>query len=173
MKKLIIVAAIVCVAAMSQAASVKWTAWTDTEDYIGCPIYVCTAGASGFESKADIQNYLLGIAGNTSELALDDIFGGSYATSTVAGISDSLDGQTLNFTYVIVNESGSGYWTLDSSAQVYTTQGSHTDANDKLDAVFASAATPFSTGPTPVPEPTSGLMLILGMAGLALKRKRA
>ena len=29
------------------------------------------------------------------------------------------------------------------------------------------------TGWTAVPEPTSGLLLLLGMAGLALKRKRA
>ena len=29
------------------------------------------------------------------------------------------------------------------------------------------------TAPTPVPEPTSGLLLLLGVAGLALKRKRA
>lgn len=34
-----------------------------------------------------------------------------------------------------------------------------------------STATAWSTAA--VPEPTSGLLLILGMAGLALKRKRA
>ena len=40
-------------------------------------------------------------------------------------------------------------------------------------------STPIDSGylmtdsPTPVPEPTSGLMLLLGVAGLALKRKRA
>ena len=35
-------------------------------------------------------------------------------------------------------------------------------------------ATAWSTRQSaPVPEPTSGLMLLLGMAGLALKRERA
>ena len=28
------------------------------------------------------------------------------------------------------------------------------------------------TGPTPIPEPTSGLLMLLGMAGLALRRKQ-
>jgi len=27
--------------------------------------------------------------------------------------------------------------------------------------------------PSPIPEPTSGLLMLLGVAGLALKRKRA
>ena len=31
----------------------------------------------------------------------------------------------------------------------------------------------FTTGPTPAPEPTSAMLLLLGVAGLALKRKRA
>lgn len=34
-------------------------------------------------------------------------------------------------------------------------------------------ATMSAAGPTPIPEPTSGLLMLLGMAGLALKRKRA
>ena len=40
-----------------------------------------------------------------------------------------------------------------------------------LDFTASAAANGFS--PASVPEPTSGLMLLLGMAGLALKRKRA
>ena len=42
--------------------------------------------------------------------------------------------------------------------------GSHTS----MTAAAASAATW-----TAVPEPTSGLLLVLGVAGLALRRKRA
>ena len=44
------------------------------------------------------------------------------------------------------------------------------------DAVTMSsqmAAAPTPPGPDPAPEPTSGLLLLLGVAGLALKRKRA
>ena len=35
-----------------------------------------------------------------------------------------------------------------------------------------TAWTKVSTGPTPIPEPTSGLLLLLGVAGLALRRGR-
>ena len=44
-------------------------------------------------------------------------------------------------------------------------------ANMKLGEVNAAGATAWATAA--VPEPTSGLLLLLGMAGLALKRKRA
>lgn len=37
----------------------------------------------------------------------------------------------------------------------------------------ASLASPTPPGPDPAPEPTSGLLVLLGVAGLALKRKRA
>ena len=35
---------------------------------------------------------------------------------------------------------------------------------------YSAAATP---GPSPIPEPTSGLLMLLGVAGLALRRRRA
>ena len=38
---------------------------------------------------------------------------------------------------------------------------------------MAAAPTPPGPGPDPAPEPTSGLLVLLGMAGLALRRKLA
>ena len=37
----------------------------------------------------------------------------------------------------------------------------------------ANGAGWYGAASAPVPEPTSGLLMLLGMAGLALKRKRA
>ena len=42
-----------------------------------------------------------------------------------------------------------------------------------LDNPIESLTTLPTDSPTPAPEPTSGLLLLLGVAGLALKRKRA
>ena len=41
------------------------------------------------------------------------------------------------------------------------------------DALFETGFLRTDGSPTPAPEPTSGLLLLLGVAGLALKRKRA
>ena len=41
------------------------------------------------------------------------------------------------------------------------------------DSATASNWTATTPGPEPIPEPTSGLLMLLGVAGLALKRKRA
>ena len=41
------------------------------------------------------------------------------------------------------------------------------------DATGIGSVMSFAPTPTPTPEPTSGMLLLLGLAGLALKRKRA
>ena len=41
------------------------------------------------------------------------------------------------------------------------------------DTIVSQTRLPGGSSPTPAPEPTSGLLLLLGVAGLALKRKRA
>jgi len=57
---------------------------------------------------------------------------------------------------------------------IYTVSGLETDASTLATFTFTSAGT--SSAPnnfTAVPEPTSGLLMLLGMAGLALRRRRA
>ena len=170
MKKLIIAAAIVCVAAFADAASMNWELYAGESD-IGLNIYLCSA-VTAFENEAQISGSLLGSAGNTA--AIEEGRDGGEAFGTVYGFSDSDAGQMQNFYYVIVNKEGTGYWTQAASGEIYTIAAEPVSAVADVTELLASTpATLWSTGPTPVPEPTSGLMLILGMAGLALKRKRA
>ena len=59
---------------------------------------------------------------------------------------------------------------------VYSGIAPGSDAEDKSFQIVSTIATgtaPTDGSPTPAPEPTSGLLLLLGVAGLALKRKRA
>ena len=48
---------------------------------------------------------------------------------------------------------------------------SMSDLSTKIGGLSTGAATAWSTAA--VPEPTSGLLMLLGMAGLALRRRRA
>jgi len=57
----------------------------------------------------------------------------------------------------------------DAATYLTSLSGAVSTAFDGIDLMVS----PASQGYTAVPEPTSGLLLILGMAGLALKRKRA
>lgn len=86
-----------------------------------------------------------------------------YITPASFGAGDSTAG---SFYYVVIDDGGKdiAYTTTAKSATINTGTGmsSQTVASSKF--AYATAS---------VPEPTSGILLLLGMAGLALKRKRA
>ena len=177
MKKLLIAAIVAGAAICSQAAQFKWSigcADDETLTTVGYTVYICNTAVAGAKltGVGDLASYMLGTGGNIG--ALEEGFFGVSTEGTVIGIDDGLDGQTQDFTYVIVNSAGTGYWTQNSSAEVFTTNTSPVwSEEDVWELVSGTEATKWSTGPGPVPEPTSGLLLILGVAGLALKRKRA
>ena len=87
--------------------------------------------------------------------------------SAIAAAS-SVFSDTDNF---VGNSTYSFYYTMeDAAGNVFTSATKNTKA-----LATATATIAFASGGSwaAVPEPTSGLLLLLGMAGLALKRKRA
>ena len=152
MKKLMIAAAIVCAAVMSQAAAINWSG-----EYLQDP--------SG--------NILI----DNPNLTLVKLTGiGTGVVSTGAWDSDPTPGDEWNMV------SGSYNLTVgkdfdgdtfavkagDVTIASYTLSGfGQDDKSTSVPKINVSGAV------VPVPEPTSGLLLLLGVAGMALRRRRA
>lgn len=172
MKKLIIAAAIVCVAAISQASTVNWGLNTSTFD--------TTKFASG-------TAYLVCVDSLARPTLTADTAAEWYAANKSTIVSSafrtaSVSGGTTYSTEVIESPTGrKNYWIfIDNNATVdadhyfavSTTQKALNIQSGTMNQTAAwDGGTQMAT--YAVPEPTSGLLLLLGMAGLALKRKRA
>ena len=180
MKKLMIAAAIVCAAAFANAATASW--------------------AVGYIN--DVDGNLLG-SSSTGYTAIFNIYSDESLTTLVtsSSTSDWEDGGAFAETDdVLINSAATTYYgqiVIDHAGQTMKSDGFQftTSTISPVSEVFVLTATDevsgiekigggdfdgshgaFETnggGTWNVPEPTSGLLMLLGVAGLALRRKRA
>lgn len=177
MKKLLIATAIVCAAAFAQAATVNWGVLGVKADGGTAPTagwavmaFYTEAGAGSAAIESAIA------AGTASSLAFDT---GSLSVSmskgkvaardaNAAGITDTT--KKYDFYFVVFNNADA------AAATSYAMVSAPNKEYSGIDGKF-TASGDFSTLPawqtTAVPEPTSGLLMLLGVAGLALRRRRA
>ena len=181
MKKLMIAFVAVAVAAVTQAATIQWggaIANTGITEMSAGSIAWLIRSSSAFTGEATTLDTAAGTANNggaivsTYEITASDIYKYTF-TSTYTVSGEGVDGY-----YAILVADGS-----DLTKASYMNMGpvSGTSAmsapTDLLyniewndDTAYLSSGG-FTT--SVVPEPTSGLLMLLGIAGLALKRKRA
>lgn len=194
MKKLIIAAAIAAGALASQAASFDWA--TSAKAY-SIDSATVTAGLAagqtygvGSNNAASMSNqissfgavwtYVMTLtSGSNSDTIEGSLVAADFSSRMIneAGLSstiwDSATGEspvTVNYSIVITGNLTDGLsqnWTITSDAIV----GSATWAGTGDISFMTAGPTQWSTAA--VPEPTSGLLMLLGMAGLALRRRRA
>lgn len=182
MKKLMILAAAVATSVMANAAAITWGSGTVT---LADSTKAGKDAVTGYLFLIDATTYSA-LAANTTGTAMSDAVYAAYGASlgsadaskatTAKGIANIADptvyanGDTAYAAILYVE--GDNYmgnvatYTLTSDLNASVSGLSLT-----LGGVDGAAATAWSTAA--VPEPTSGLLLLLGMAGLALKRKRA
>ena len=184
MKKLIMAALVAACAFGVQAATVNWqiTAAKSTKIYgaDGATVFGKTAGDTMYLINADSLSTILGAMGSDSfnAAATEGIFGSTTTFSTThGGMTASLtsnnvltEGTTYNFAILLV--SGDKYMVTANQAAVPSTADAptsllFTNANHLQGNNSTWQAIPTES----VPEPTSGLLLLLGVAGLALRRK--
>jgi len=195
MKKLMIAAAIVCAAAVSQAATIKWGGDIAQADGtnpvgVGSVAYLIRGSTTAAAAVSTIM------VNGTDWSAWTTDTGASIVGSYTLSASEAVNNYRFVATYNITGAADAGYYSVvvvDGQAGAVGLTGSYNYAgqNTLVDPTSGSAtdltigdgwvsgAAPwvgnggFSAVTFAAPEPTSGLLLLLGMAGLALKRKRA
>ena len=184
MKKLMIALATVAMAVVANAAAVSWSSGT-----ISLP-------GGGTAAKGDVSAYLFlidsttytALTANTTGTAMSDAVYSAYgsslasadatATSSKKGAANMDTGAdysantTLYGAILYTTTVGTDTYYMGNVATAFVEGTADIDVSGLAEALSGtSTATAWSTAA--VPEPTSGLLLLLGMAGLALKRKRA
>ena len=183
MKKLIIAAAIVCAAAMSHAATVAWNnPWayaidqshtTYAEESLLTGKYVILLGATeaavtvandgtiSYDTSAftQVDSGTFGYNQFAGGIDLDVANNGKYLTMICFSDDYQIDGKNI---YGVASGELSG--ALDTPPTDFNGVDFSNDGGGYFVLNQAAQA---------VPEPTSGLLLLLGVAGVALRRRRA
>ena len=182
MKKLMIAAAIVCAAAMSQAASIMWSSSKNYVTKDGTVQTAATADAGKFvlcylgNGTADWDNAKVV---NEGTVAYSTAMGGTAkATGTFSwtyGAADTpINGDIFGVMFQDTNGNLSQLVTPGDSPTPIAVEFAISGMTDNLYAgTMVFSPTSNYTVASAVPEPTSGLLLLLGVAGMALRRRRA
>ena len=193
MKKLMIMVALVAAAVSANAASYVWSAstgrlfdgkGTETANRFAGTGYLFAAGTV---SQADIVAAL--VAGTLDATLATTLRENTFASGRTSDVSTAFDASSLeNAYFVVTGQDGSGndgvyisdYATITASdvgnsTVAFGSQNAYSSAFKDATAGYSGAgwysfaSTP--PGPEPIPEPTSGLLVLLGVAGLALRRR--
>ena len=175
MKKLIIAAALVCAVAFAQAATVNWGISNVKADGGGSPtagwavmaFYTEVGAGSDAIVSAIASKTAASLAFDTASLAVSMSKGKVAAKDgTAAGITDT--SKNYDFYFVVFDNSN------PVAAEKYAIVSALNKEYSSIDGKYTAAGN-FSgaTWTEAVPEPTTGLLVLLGVAGLALRRRRA
>ena len=181
MKKLMIAACAIALAAVTQAATAKWTAsnvyemGTTTKVAAYYAYFIQTADYAYADavtalSKADtsfLSNATEGANGVGKAAGVYNISGwGSFGNEeTIEGYVVFINAGTLadaTYAYITSTASSKTGKTGQAASLAFGSQaGMATDSNW------------YALGSAPVPEPTSGLLMLIGLGAMALRRRRA
>ncbi len=192
MKKLMIALAVTVCAVAANAAAFNWTSsGTNSGKTIngknGSALYSATTAYTLYLFDAGVTSQDVLLAGLRGDKAITDFT--SVASQTLASnsritaqeFSYGETGTTYNYYMAVIN--GDDVFlsaSVSSMAQLADTSNvSFSGLGNATKNAFADTTATFAASgagwysTAAVPEPTSGLLMLLGMAGLALRRRRA
>lgn len=187
MKKLLVLALAAVSAAAIHAATVSWTITNvayDSTLSAGTAYVFFVAGSSAdtswvaaLDSKSGAE-VASAVASHTAALTYTPNNAGTYSYITGQGFSPKtnaelgLTGNTQYTAYAVIFDTediADGSHFMVTGTRTATTFDDASSSN----RAFAIGSQASATWYTAAPEPTSGLLMLIGMAGLALRRRRA
>ena len=184
MKKLMMAIAVVACAAAASAASFDWKTSATGKVYGAGTTTLLNGTAYIFDADAItkqsvVETFIASGALKDGSLHSKSISSGAIAATNGEAFSWS-GGETLNAYIAVI--AGDNIFVSDTIGKAAAETG-YSQFSFNAKTASQAAAIEFKAGDSvsaagwytaaAVPEPTSGLLLLLGMAGLALKRKRA
>ena len=175
MKKMFVLAALALACVGARAACVDWKI-SGTADDVGSQIYIVGALSEDWTSVADIAAAASAFGmGDTSGTI--EKHGRAYSASGTI-VSDNVTKTAGDVYFIIVSGSDAAsynYLKVDVKGLAYEGSDSSPGQLTSVTAasLLAGSTGTFAGGGGDVPEPTSGLLALVGLAGLALRRRRA
>ena len=156
MKKLMIMLAVAVASVAVNAASFRWSANS---------IYNPVDSTVLYSGTASLYCDAIG----TDPLSVVSVVGGSIANTTFSN-DEFAAGTTYDFYFVIEDKIDGKDWTYTAEKSAKAQASSTPSISFGNQTIRSTTGGGWTTAA--VPEPTSGLLMLLGMAGLALRRRR-
>ena len=190
MKKLMIALAAVAVAAGVQASAFTWRTANSQYVYVGdgTTVKLTSGTAYIFDAAKVSQTALLTAFANDKTFDISTFKVGEYGAIDHQAVASGAIAKSADVTYGTAETTYQLYFAIVNGDNLFISAESAYTAPSGADSMAISFSPKTGSKPLPldatagykgtawytaVPEPTSGLLLLLGVAGLAPKRRRA
>ena len=176
MKKLLTLVGTALAIGFAHAAAVQWNSGSVGEGFKG-PDGNSLASSTAYTMIVTFYSDASGANVLATSTATSARPNGAYSATTVDGVTSPFSASTTYYVKALIKANdGSATWETDI-ASFTMPANANVNLNFTTGAGFDTVSQKWASGGWEtggsVPEPTSGLLVLVGLAGLALRRRRA